>query len=278
MLKYKQFNESRLSTSGKFYLKKIKDSKSGKSALYGFEIKREKHSIWIANNAIYNKIDNKIPKLPSDYKSLVIGAFIFNPDSWDDSYDIRTKFFDNYNKYMQPVIDRLNKNKEDVDNADLVESFRNTISKMLAIKVRSYDKKSNSIETDIGPFYIYKRNPLTFRIGDVTIEKQEEGLHINYNNEFYVKATGKNGLIAKALIKINSNQQLNAAERMSIQRIYIDCLKRHDWEFDMADDKRSRAYGKNNSNKLNVLGKILNKLGLTDYVKSNYDKYNPKSL
>jgi len=277
MLNYNQFFEgksSRLEYSEYFILKKLAESKNGKTALYGFEIKNQKHEIWIPLGAIYSSTEHELPDLSEDYKSLRLAHFIYSPESHEQGYAKRKAFFDAYNKFMLPVVKRLEYKKEKSKEDELVSSFKDAINRMVPdVSIGQYDKKTNSISTNIGDFYIHTKNPLSFKIGSVYLTMEEDGVMLNYNNQFYIKGLGKDGLVVKAMIKTNSGQPLNAVEVMALKRIYKDSLKRHDWYTGMSDDPSSRKAGDASMKRISNLKHILKSIGEDKYAEDTYKEY-----
>jgi len=277
MLKYKQFFESKATKfeySKTFYLKKYAESKSGKSALYGFEIKKQKYQIWIPIKAVYKVLDNDLSNFPEFYKRYILAHFIYNPDTHDDVHDKRIEFFKAYDEYMVPIINKQLEKKEKEKEDKIQSEFKEAINKIVpGVIIDSFDSKSNIFKTNIGDFYIYNSNPITFKIGDVFLTMEEGGINLNYANKFYIKLLGKDGLVGKALIKINSNQTLNAVEIMAIKRIYTEELKKHDWYYNRSDDSKYYKAGLEQAKRISNLKEILIKVGQESFSKQMYDQY-----
>lgn len=277
MKNYNQFFESKISriTYDKvFYLKQISTSENGKMGLFEFKIKDIKKQLWIPLKAIYSTLENDFPDLLKDYKRLRLAHFIYDPSLSDTNYKEKKDFFDNYDKYMEPIIvsqtEKRIKNSEDT----AIKSFKDAIKKMIPdVDVYEYNRDNNSIKTNIGDFYIYSKNPIKFKIGDIFLKILEDGIEVNYKNQFNIKALGKDGLVAKALIKINSGQILNAVEKMTLKRIYAEMLKQHDWFYHMSDDRRSYNAGNEHSKRISNLKKILTDVGEGKYAQEAYDQY-----
>lgn len=274
--KYDQFFEGRtqkLRYSKDFYLKKIAESKNGKAGLFGFEIKNQKHQIWIPMKAIYHTWDNELPDLPEDYKQLTIAHFIYEPDSYDKIHEERTKFFEAYEKYMTPVINKQIVKRTEIREKETEQRFLDAISRMIPdVEVNGYDSKTKTVSTNVGDFHVWNENPISFRIGDVSVTMTEDGVDLNYKG-LYLKGLGKNGIVVKAMIKHNSGQKLNAVEVMALKRIYTDALKRHDWYYMRADDSRSYKSGDESAKRISNIGQILKDAGEEDFVEKTYQQY-----
>jgi hypothetical protein len=274
--KYKQFYEGKtikLRYSKEFYLKEFARSKNGKSGLFGFEIKDQKHQIWIPTKAIYHTWDNELPDLPEEYKKLTIAHFIYEPDSYDEIHDKRVKFFEAYEKYMSPVINKQNVKKTKIREKETEKRFLEAINRMVPdVDVQGYDSTNKTVKTNIGDFYVYNENPISFRIGDVSVTMKEDGVYLNYKG-MTIKGVGKNGIIVKSMIKHNSGQKLNAVEKMALKRIYTDALKSHDWYYHMSDDHRSYKAGENSAKKISNIGDILKDAGEKEYVEKTYKEF-----
>ena len=277
MKNYSQFFESKISriTYDKvFYLKQISTSENGKMGLFEFKIKDIKKQLWIPLKAIYRTSENDFPDLLKDYKKLTLAHFIYDPSLSDKNYKKKKDFFDNYTKYIEPVIAAQTEKRTKISEDKAIESFKEAIDKMIPeVEIYEFDRESNSIKTSIGDFYIYSKNPIEFKIGDIFLKVTKDGIDLNYKNQFNLKALGKDGLVAKALIKINSNQILNAVEKMALKRIYVEMLKQHDWHYHMSDDRRSYQAGNEHSKRISNLKKILTEVGEKKYAQDLYDQY-----
>lgn len=277
MKSYSQFFEgriSRISYDKAFYLKQIDTSENGKMGLFEFKIKDIKKQLWIPLKAIYSTSENGLPDLLKDYKKIRLAHFIYDPDRSDRNYKKKRDFFDNYTKYIDPIISKQSEKNIKISEDKAIESFKEAIDKMIPeVEIYEFDRESNSIKTSIGDFYIYSKNPIGFKIGDIFLKMSKDGIDLNYKNQFTLKALGKDGLIAKALIKINSGQILNAVEKMALKRIYIETLKHHDWYYHMSDDRRSYQSGSEQAMRISNLKKILTEVGEGKAAQDLYDQY-----
>lgn len=279
MLKYKQFFEgktTRLNFSKTYYLKQYATSKNGKTGLFGFEIKDKKFQLWIPFKAIYNTLDNDI-EISEDYKSMIIGHFIYDPEPDDRNYDEKKDFFSAYKEYMVPIIEKQRVKITQRKEQQLEDHFRDMINRMVPnVNVKSYDSSTKVLSTDIGDFHIYSERPITFKIGDVFLTLEEDGVRLNYKNQFTLKGLGKDGIVVKAMIKLNSGQKLNAVEIMALKRIYKQSLSSHDWYYDMSDDRRSYKSGSEAAKRISNLKRILTDAGEKDFADQLYTQYSPK--
>lgn len=278
MLKYKQFFEgktTKLQYSDFFYLKKIAEAKSGKAMLYGFELKNKKFQLWIPSGAIYNEIDHVLPDLSDSYKMVYLANFISKPDTFDKTHETREDFFKQYNKYMVPVIERLEFKKKNLELLSLYKDFKKEIKKIIPeIIIEDFNIEDKSFETNYGRFEIYSVKPLTFKLGDLFLNMNDEnGIILNYKNRFKITLLGRDGILGKALIKNNSNQKLNAVEIMSIKKIYENVLKSYDWYSYMSDDRRVWKKGEDQDKRLSCIRSVLEDIGLENYSNEMYDKY-----
>lgn len=278
MKRYDEFVESVSFGYDKiFYLKVSAESKNGKNILIGFKTKNIEDSIWVPKKSVYNILDNSLPKLNDDYKKMVIGSFIYKPSEYDFGYEDKIRFFKNYDDHMVPLIDKLKDLKKDNYKEDLLDEFNLKIKNIIPdLEVVKYDYDKDIIVTNIGNFRLFKRNPLIIKINDVSLTLSSP-VKLHYLNMF-VEALGKNGIIVKALIKHNTNQKLNAVEKLSIKRLYSDFLSKYDWTYDRSDDRRAYKQGQQQSKKLQMIQNILKEIGEENYSKALYNRYREKNI
>lgn len=275
--KYNQFFEgktTKVEYSKEFYLKKFAESKNGKAVLIGFEIKNNKYQLWVPVKAVYNIFDNNILDLPSIYNKIVLANFIYKPDTYDKVHKEREEFFNMYKLYMLPVIEKLKSKELKIKTDKIYKDFEDVLYRVIpGLDVISYDSKDRFFETDLGRIYIFKEDPLEFRVGNVYLRMEEDGAVLDYDNKFVIKLLGKHGILGKALVKINSGQRINAVEKMAIKRIYLEKLKLHDWHYQRSDDKIYYKKGQEEFNIIKGLQDILKSVGEEDFSTKNYNNY-----
>jgi hypothetical protein len=244
--RYKQFESLYSGTTATVILKEVNSSQ--RAVLYSFNIGGVSETLWIPKKAIYNTIEHKL-SISKDYKIVVIGSFIV---------DQNEDFFGKYERHMLPVIKRVeNQMRIEKDNL-MIEDFRKIIEQMIpGIDNLIYNTDSNTIETNLGDFYIYKRNPLMFKVGDILIEKNKGKLYLSYSNDFTIEIKGKNGLVAKALIKDNSDQKLDSIELMALKTIYNTYEKDHNQHYRQASSNYKSD--KSEASLIGIISKVLQK-------------------
>jgi len=254
-----------LSYSKDFYLKNLKEfkSKNGKSfTTIAFSVKAGVFTLNVPSKLIFNSVDNELPNLNEEYKKMTLSRFLFAPDFEDFNKEKKEEFFNAYDKYMQPIIDRLEKKKEEDINNEIKNSFESKIKRIIPdIEVLSYDKDKRKANTNLGEFTVFGDND--FMIGDVRISLSDDGyFNVNYKNDLAVKAKGKDGIIAKSLIKHNRGEKLNKGEAFVLKKVYNEYLESHDKYYHMADDRRAYKKGFNEKRFLTVLEDILKENGV----------------
>ena len=232
-------------THATVYLKPIRETE--KAMLYGFQFKNVEESIWIPKKAIYNTLKNDI-NINKEYKILVIGSFII---------DENEEFFELYTKYMIPAIDKKKLELLNILNDETIERFKHIIVNMIpGINNFTFNNETGSIDTNKGSFKILKKDPIEFTIGKVIINSHNGLITIRINDTI-LEIKGKNGLVAKAFIKYNTKQRLNAVELMAIQTIYNNYNKNHNSHYRMASSNYKQDLKKDKL--IGEISKILKK-------------------